>query len=133
IMSSLRLRPITPKDETFLYQLYASVRQEEVTAWGWTSEQAEPFLHMQWAAQRSSYAMQFPDAVHSMILQDQESVGQCYVDYTSDYLRLIDISVVPACRNKSIGSTIIQNLQQEATHQHVPMHLSVTPGNPARR
>src|SRR5690554_546450 len=132
-MSSLLLRPITSEDEMFLYELYASVRQQEVTAWGWAPEQAEVFMRMQWTAQCSSYAIQFPDAVHCMILQDQESVGRCYVDYTSAHLHLIDISVVPVCRNKGIGSTIIQNLQQEATHHHVPMHLNVTPGNPARR
>lgn len=132
-MSSLLLRSISPEDETFLYKLYASVRQEEVTAWGWAPEQADVFLHMQWVAQRSSYAMQFPYAVHCIISQDQESVGQCYVDYTEANLRLIDISIMPNCRNRGIGSVIIKNLQQEARQRCVPMLLSVTPENPAHR
>lgn len=130
---SLSLRTAVPQDETLLRNLYASVRQEEVAGWGWTPEQMDAFLHMQWNAQHSSYKAQFPTAVQSIILQEQEPVGQCYADYASDHLRLIDISVLPPFRNRGIGSQVLRNLQLEATRRRLPVLLSVTIENPARR
>lgn len=132
-MSPMQLRPVVPEDETFLRQLYVAVRQEEVASWGWPPVQIDAFLHMQWMAQQSSYKAQFPDAVHAVILHEQEQIGQCYVDYTAAHLRLIDISILPAFRNRGIGSAILRNLQLEATRRRIPILLSVTIGNPARR
>lgn len=132
-MSSLLLRPVEPQDETFLFELYMSVRQEEVKSWGWTSTQIEHFLHMQWMAQQSSYKMQFPNAHRTVILYENESVGQCSVDCTSDRLHLIDISILPSFRNRGIGASLLKRLQLEATTLQVPIFLNVTLGNPAHR
>ncbi|XID90254.1 GNAT family N-acetyltransferase [Paenibacillaceae bacterium WGS1546] len=130
---SLSLRPAAPRDEMLLRNLYASARQEEVSGWGWTPEQTDAFLHMQWNAQRSSYMAQFPNAVQSIVLQAQQPVGQCYVDYAPDHLRLIDLSILPPFRNRGIGSQVLRNLQLEATRRRIPVLLSVTIENPARR
>lgn len=130
---SLSLRPAAPPDEMLLRNLYASARQEEVSVWGWTAEQMAAFLHMQWSAQRSFYMAQFPNAVQSIVLQAQQPVGQCYVDYASDHLRLIDLSILPSFRNRGIGSDVLRDLQREATRRRIPVLLSVTIGNPARR
>jgi len=46
------LRPIRLDDEGFLFRLYASTRQEEISAWGWNQAQQEAFLHVQYTAQR---------------------------------------------------------------------------------
>ena len=132
-MSSVLLRSVTSEDQTFLQELYVSVRQEEVMSWGWPSEQIQAFLHMQWMAQRSTYAVQFPDASHHVIMLGQESVGQCCVHRSTAYLRLVDISILSAFRNRGIGSTILHNLQLEATRSSIPILLSVAIGNPAHR
>ena len=64
------LQPVRPEDEPFLFELYASTRGDEMALVGWDKAQQEAFLRMQFNAQRSSYAMQFPNADYRIIAHD---------------------------------------------------------------
>ena len=40
----ISLRPITPEDEPFLYEVYASTRENEMALLEWSSTEKEKFL-----------------------------------------------------------------------------------------
>ncbi|WJH32733.1 GNAT family N-acetyltransferase [Paenibacillus sp. CC-CFT747] len=122
-----------PEDAPFLYQLYASTRSDEMTAWGWGKEQAEAFLAMQYTFQRRSYEQRFPQAEHSILYHNQERVGQVLIWRGSDQWILADVSLLPECRWRGIGSELIRELQSMAAKAGVPLRLSVQTDNPAVR
>ncbi|TCP52630.1 acetyltransferase (GNAT) family protein [Tumebacillus sp. BK434] len=125
--------PVCPSDETFLYQLYASTRMTELQAWGWDPMMQEQFLQMQWNAQRQSYAVQYPDAEHSILTFQNFHAGRVLVSRTTEAIVLVDISLLPAFHNRGIGTWLIQELQAEAQALKLTLRLSVLPQNPALR
>ncbi|MCR8994255.1 hypothetical protein SMD22_08120 [Brevibacillus halotolerans] len=47
-------------DDGFLFQIYASTREQEIAEWGWTKQQQEEFLQMQYTYQKRSYESNYP-------------------------------------------------------------------------
>jgi hypothetical protein len=45
-LNAITFRSEQPQDEPFLFELYASTRQEELDAWGWPPEMRRNFLVM---------------------------------------------------------------------------------------
>ncbi|AYB46133.1 GNAT family N-acetyltransferase [Paenibacillus lautus] len=127
--------PVTPDDRSFLFLLYCSTRQAEVKAYGWDDMMREQFLHMQWNAQQHSYAMQFPKAEQSILLQKNKKAGRMIVNRQKEKLTiiLIDISLLPEFQNRGIGTSLIRELQAEAEEEKSILSLSVLPASPALR
>lgn len=121
-----------PEDDGFLFDVYADTRREEMEAWGWPPGEAAAFLRMQFELQTRSYAMQFPDAVTQVITHGEDRIGRMIVSRNSS-IHLIDISLLTACRNRGIGSSVLESLQQEAAAAGLPVKLSVMEHNPAKR
>jgi ribosomal protein S18 acetylase RimI-like enzyme len=128
---SIVLRPTGPEDEPFLFDLYASTRAEEMAQWGWTEAQQAAFLSLQFNGQQASYRMQFPEAVHRLILFKEQPVGRMIVLHTDEAVRLVDISLLPQHRNQGIGSHLIRDLCNEAAAQGKPCRLRVLRTNEA--
>lgn len=128
-----RTIPVKPSDEPFLFQLYASTRQEEMAAWGWEPAQQETFLWMQFQNRTQAYRMRFPDAEHHLILDGEQPIGAMILAREPGVLRLVDIALLPAGRGAGIGSAMIRALQAEAARTASALHLHVNKGNPARR
>ena len=76
---NVTLRPIAPADEQFLYQVYASTRQEELAQVPWSDAQKEAFLRMQFAAQHLHYQQHYADAAFSILELQGEPIGRLYV------------------------------------------------------
>jgi hypothetical protein len=55
IFSQVSLRPITDDDMEFLFRLYASTRAGEKALVGWTDEEWDKFMRMQFRHQHSHY------------------------------------------------------------------------------
>ena len=102
----LDLQPVRPEDEPFLFELYASTRSDEMALVGWDKRQQEAFLRMQFNAQRSSYAMQFPNADYRIIVHDDRAAGRLIVDRSGEDILLIDVALLPEFRNAGIGSAL---------------------------
>jgi len=128
----IELKSITKEDEAFLYEIYASTRNQEVDSRGWSAEQKGLFLEMQWRAQQASYNQQFPGASHSIIAVGEQYVGRLLADELSDYHHLIDISILPSYQGKGIGTFLITQLLQKAREGNKPVILQVFHTNPAR-
>ncbi|MFS0724278.1 GNAT family N-acetyltransferase [Paenibacillus sp. 1P07SE] len=133
VSNRIELRDATASDKTFLYELYADSRQAEMELWGWTMEQAEPFLRMQWEARRGSYASEFPGASDQIILFAEKAVGRCLIYTAADHKRIVDLALVEASRGQGIGTAILRRVQQDAASERLNLKLSVSKDNPARR
>jgi ribosomal protein S18 acetylase RimI-like enzyme len=124
------LRPIGPGDEDFLYQVYASVRGEELAACGWSEEQQKLFLNMQLKARGQSYLMYYPELDDKVILHNEKPVGRLIVSRSHEAVRLVDITLLPDCRCTGIGTALIRNLFNEAKAANKPVRLQVENTNP---
>ena len=60
--AGLRLRRITVDDLSFLAEVYASTRQEELSVVPWTDEQKAAFLRWQFDNQHQYYQQYIPAA-----------------------------------------------------------------------
>jgi ribosomal protein S18 acetylase RimI-like enzyme len=129
----LALRSVRSEDEDFLFRLYASTRQEEISAWGWDAGQQEAFLRMQFRAQRHGYAADYPESDYQVILADDEPVGRLIVNRTKKEVRLVDIAVLPEYRNRGLGAALINDLMAECQASRKPLRLQVAKGNRAAR
>lgn len=127
----INLRPIHQDDEPFLFQLYASTREEELKLVPWNEQQKVAFLQMQFAAQHNYYQEQFQGARFSIIEQQNKPIGRLYLDYRSDEVRIIDIAIISEYRNRGIGSQILQDILVSATERALPVRISVEQNNPA--
>jgi len=130
---NLELRPVTVQDDPLLFEVYASTRADEMRLVNWDKAQQEAFLRMQFNAQRSSYAMQFPHADYRIIVQDGQAAGRLIVDRSGEHILLIDIALLPQFRRARIGSTLIGQLMIEAVTAQKPITLHVEKFNPALR
>jgi len=120
-------------EESFLYALYASARTEELAAWGWEQPMVDAFLRMQWNAQRQSYSLQFPDAEELLIRIGGRNAGRCLLHKAPSSLRIVDISLLPEYRNQGVGSRAIRRLMEQAGRSGLPVELSVSADNRAKR
>lgn len=132
MITSLTLRPATPADEGFLCDLYAQNRQAEFRAWGLDEAMLASLLQMQFTAQQTTYATQYPDADHDIILLDGRPVGRFYVHRATDHLLLVDIALVPEVQGRGLGTALLQALLDEGGKKGLPVRLHVGITNPAR-
>jgi ribosomal protein S18 acetylase RimI-like enzyme len=130
---NVRLAPVRPDDEEFLYRVYASTRATEIAAFGWNSAQQHAFLHMQYSAQKRWYEMAYPDAAHSLIFHDGQPVGRIIVQRNPQVLRLVDIALLAEHRGLGIGTRLLEDLIAEAQTSGLPVELQVMKTNRAGR
>lgn len=127
----LELRRITPDDQEFLYQVYASTRVEELRQVDWDDAVKEAFLRMQFDAQHRYYQENYSTADFQIILNDENPIGRLYVARWADEIRLVDIAILPEHRNSGIGTGVLKGLMKEASESGRPLRIHVEKFNPA--
>ncbi len=127
----ISFRPITPEDEPFLYELYASTRLEELTLLNWGQDQQDVFLQNQFNAQQNHYQSLLPQANFDLVLLNAEPIGRLYQRKSEEELHIIDIALLPLYRGKGIGSTLLKGVLAEAAALSRPVRLYVIKTNPA--
>ena len=130
---AVRLRPATLEDDPFLRQLFATTRADELALMGWNENQKEEFIAMQFNAQSQQYAMSYPQAHHSIILLNEDSIGRLIIDRGENGFTLVDVALLPARRSAGIGTHLIEKLLDEAGTARKPVTLNVWHSNPAKR
>ncbi len=128
----ITVRPEQPQDERFLFELYASTRQEELDAWGWPPEMRSAFLAMQFKASQGHHQA-FPGAEFQVVQLDGVNAGRLIVHRTREELRLVDIALLPRYRNGGIGAALLQRIFGEAAATGKPLRLHVLKGSRAGR
>ena len=127
--TNLSLREATPEDESFLLEVYASTRLEELEGFGWSDEQKQAFIKMQFLARERVY----PRVDNRIIVLNGRPVGRMLVDRSDESILLRDIALLTEFRNAGLGSRLIQDLMQEATAAGKPIKLHVLASSPAAR
>jgi len=130
---AISLRPALPGDREFLFQLYASTREEEFSALGWSAAQLATFLQLQFAAQQQWYAIAYPGAEQQIVLLDAAPVGRMIVDTGENATTLVDICLLPAYRNRGIGGLLLRGLLERCGAARTKVKLQVLKKNPAVR
>ncbi|MBB6634751.1 GNAT family N-acetyltransferase [Cohnella thailandensis] len=129
----LTTRLAVPEDEPFLFEVYADTRSEELSSWGWTKEQSNLFLRMQYEAQRRSYFGDASSAKEEVVQYEKERVGRILTRTTDLVLAIVDISLLSGFRNRGFGTELIRRCQRHAYGTNRSVELHVLNGNPAMR
>jgi RimJ/RimL family protein N-acetyltransferase len=127
------LRNVCESDEAFLFELYASTREMEMAQVPWTEDQKRAFLEMQFAAQKRSYAAMYPDAVHQIIVHDQQPVGRLYLARQAGSYHILDITIAADWRGSGIGSAVLKEILDEADGVGKPTNIYIENFNPSLR
>jgi ribosomal protein S18 acetylase RimI-like enzyme len=127
------MRPVTDKDEDFLFVVYASTRTEEMARVPWNEEQKTGFLRMQYTAQSRHYNAEFPAGRHEIICLDGQPAGRLYTDRNTERLHVLDITILPEFRNSRIGETVLRRLMREAESAATRVEIWVESFNPSQR
>ena len=129
--NALRLRPEHASDESFLFGLYASTREDELALTNWPEPVREQFVEMQFRAQRSGYLAMFPQGRFDIVLENETPVGRMVVNVSDDELRLVDLVITATQRGRGIGTELLRRLLQQAAASNKPLRLQVLKGNRA--
>lgn len=132
-MTMTSLRPVTPEDEQFLANLYASTREQELAQTNWSDEQKAMFCRMQFNAQTAHYRENYPGASFEIIEQNGVPVGRLYVARWEHEIRIIDIALMPAHRGAGLATKLLKELQEEVRAVGKKLSIHVEQFNPARR
>ena len=128
---SITFRPMLEDDLEFSYQVYASTRQDELSVTGWTDDEKESFLRMQFQAQHTHYQQHFSAGKFELVEVDGEPAGRLYQWRKSDEHRIIDIALLPNFRNRGIGRRIMGDILRDAGDANLPVLIHVEHNNPA--
>jgi ribosomal protein S18 acetylase RimI-like enzyme len=126
---NVTIRPVQSSDESFLRRVYASSRAEELAQTGWSEEEKQSFLQLQFTAQWQDYSNRFPDAEQSIVLYEGNPTGRIWVNRSNEEIRLLDITLLPEFRNSGIGAVLLQRLQDEARALVIPLRHAVYKDN----
>jgi ribosomal protein S18 acetylase RimI-like enzyme len=129
----IHLRDIQPGDEQFLFEVYASTRQQELAVTGWSPAQIHAFLAQQFAAQHAHYQEHYTDAQFSVIMDGDAAIGRLYVARWPREIRIVDIALLPEHRSRGIGARFLKEIQAEGRASARPVSIHVERMNPALR
>ena len=127
------LRSAIDADRPFLKELYFTSLQRTLAAAEISGDQQEKLIEHQFEAQDSSYRNQFPNANFNIVLLDGEPAGRIYIDRHHDDIRLIEMTLLPRFQNQGVGTSLIQELLNEAQQSKLPVLLHVEHWNPDAR
>jgi ribosomal protein S18 acetylase RimI-like enzyme len=123
--TNVSLRAITPDDEPFVRDVYASTRDAELAMVDWDDDTKQRFVDQQFHAQSVHYAANHAGADFDLIVVDGEPIGRLYVHRGDEELHLLDIAVLAAHRNRGIGTMLVRDLTEEAAVAGLPLRLHV--------
>jgi ribosomal protein S18 acetylase RimI-like enzyme len=128
---SLRLRPVTPEDDSFLAAVYASTRAEELLVTGWSDQEKALFCRHQFDAQAAHYTANYPGASFQIIERSGVPAGRLYLARWEKEIRIVDITLLPEHRGAGIGTKLLKALQEEANRAGKKLSIHVERHNPA--
>jgi predicted GNAT family acetyltransferase len=130
----MALRPEAQEDDAFLLALYATTRQAELDqVEGWTEEQKQAFVAMQFNAQRQHYRQNLTNVALDVIARDGVPIGRLYTQERETTLHIIDILLDPAERGAGLGAALLKQLAKDAHAAGKVLSIFVETYNPARR
>jgi len=124
-LKSIRLRPATSEDKTFLLEVYKSSRGDDLRALGWDEDRISEFLDMQYDAQQRFFESEYKRVADQIVLVKEKSAGRLFVERRDHEIRCIDVALLPEYRNTGIGTLLLRQLQDEAQRAGKPLRLQI--------
>lgn len=121
--------PVAPSDELFLFDLYASTRQEEMLLVPWNDEQKKAFLTQQFQAQHNFYKSKYPTADFSILSVDGVRIGRLYTVENEGVFKILDITITPEKRNQGIGTYCFAELIEKAKDRNKSVQIYIETTN----
>jgi ribosomal protein S18 acetylase RimI-like enzyme len=114
-MTSVALRPATPADSEFCYQLHKAAMGGYITAiWGWDEQ-----------VQQGFHARAFNPGRWQIITADGADIGMLDVEYRPGEIYLSRIEICPDHQGHGIGSRLISALADQARQNGQDLVLDV--------
>jgi ribosomal protein S18 acetylase RimI-like enzyme len=114
-MTPVALRPATPADSEFCYQLHKAAMGGYVAAiWGWDDR-----------AQRAAHARAFNRGRWQIITAGQADIGMLDVEYRPSEIYISRIEIHPDYQGRGIGTHLISALADEAKRKGQDLVLDV--------
>ena len=122
----LRLRPVEPRDRSFLYDVFCSTRPD-VSRSNLPEAEKEYFLRMQFHAQDTHYRAACPEAQFAVVCLGNKKIGRIYTDRRRDEIRIMDIALMPEFRGRGFGSQLVKDVIAEAglSRKAVRIHVEL--------
>jgi ribosomal protein S18 acetylase RimI-like enzyme len=128
----LTLRPATESDQALLAAIYATTRDEELRHAPWSEAQKRAFTDSQSQHQELHYALHYP-AAERLVIERDAPIGRIYVDTSAASVLLMEVTLLPEFRGRSIGTTLMTVFLAYADGLGRQASLHVEAQNPARR
>ena len=114
-MTSIALRPATPADSEFCYQLHQAAMGDYIAAiWGWDEQ-----------VQRDFHTRAFNPGRWQIITADGVDIGMLDVEYRPGEIYLSRIEICPDHQGHGIGTRLISALIDEARQKGQDLVLDV--------
>jgi len=127
------LRAEQAGDDAFLFDVYASTREEELALTNWDPPLRRTFLNQQFSAMRQGYRSMFPTGEFLIIERGGKPAGRMVIHRNATEIRVVDLALLPAHRNQGIGTWLLRQVCAEAAKAGQPVRLCVLKNNRARR
>ncbi len=128
--ASINLIPADESDTSFLIELYASTRVEEMAVVPWSEEQKLSFLQMQFDAQNLYYRERYPNASFDIIKLNDEPVGRFYLAELANEIRIIDLAFLPQRFDREIFVKLIEKVLRKGAAIGQPVQIYLESFNP---
>lgn len=130
-LGALTLRPECDEDRPFRFRLFCKSRlpEFELLKQQLGPEAYEQIMHFRFHAQTVSYCNSFPQARFDIIELGGDAIGRIVVDRPGSMIHIVDQAVVPALRNRGIGTAVMRSLMTEAAQDGLPVRLKVASSN----
>jgi ribosomal protein S18 acetylase RimI-like enzyme len=129
----LTLRPVRAEDEGFLYHLFYSVQAEKLYLSSLTQDEKEKLIRLVYTSFTCHYRALSDSSDDRIVVLNEEAVGRMILLQSRDEIRLADITILPHCRNRGMGSALIGQLQVESAMSKRPVRLRVAKFDRAAR
>jgi ribosomal protein S18 acetylase RimI-like enzyme len=131
---NLTWRRGTADDTPLLLALFTADKVAEFVPLGFSEEQLQPLLDMQYRAREVAYSQSYPAAVDMILCaMDGTPVGRHLVERQPTAYLTIDIAVLPEFRRQGIGAWALRQVQIFAELEGLNFRLKVMKTNPALR
>ncbi|HEX8602227.1 MAG TPA: GNAT family N-acetyltransferase [Pseudoduganella sp.] len=130
---TIEMRPAEAADQAFLSLLFASTRTADQRMGACDAHTEALLMALQFRARQTQLHALYPYGDIAVIAERERPIGALHVNYGSDEIRILDMSLLPESRSRGIGIGLLRSLQAQGARMHVPVRLDVMPGTRAQR
>ena len=123
---NVTFRPEEMRDQGFLRGIVTATVTEELGAAAWPEPMRTHLIGIQCSSRLQGVRSHFPDGESRIVLLDGEEAGWLYLAHLRDELRLVEIMLGAAWRNRGAGTAVVTHVIERAAGKPVRLYVNVT-------